>query len=601
MVSALPGQHTREHGVRMRVGSLAVAVAMGTLLGALDAPATGAQEREVARFETIVDTRSLPREVSEEIARTWNASGTLRTVGVLEITADRSITSDVVVVDGPLTIAGRVTGRVMAVNADVIFRPGATLDGSLLVVGGRLDGRDSASVTGDIRIYSERAAYRHGGGGVIGPSDEEDDRWWRRRERWRSRSWSDLRLVSARTYNRVEGLPVIVGPAFGQDLGWGRLTIDALGIIRSADDFRWTPENIGHTVKGEIRFGYRGGIRLGGRHFDVVDAVESWQLSDSEVGLASFFLHRDYRDYFDRHGATVYGAFFAGSDFDVTVGYSDQRWGARSTRDPFTLFRNQQGWRLNPSLDDGRFHLVNAMLRYDSRNDEANPWSGWYVVADYEFGTGTITSYGPTSPLVRDLTAGGETEYDRLFIDVRRYNRVSPDGQLNLRLVVGGWLSGDELPLQRRFSVGGPGTLPGFDFRRTHGNEDRLQCSQGPDDPRGIGSPAQCERMALAQIEYRGDIRIDPFGVFDEERDRRRRGWGRGAQWVVFADAGRGWLVGPRSGAIQFPKGKMPSFDTFESDIGIGLQLDELGLFLAKSLSGPDQPANFFVRLRSRF
>jgi hypothetical protein len=590
----------------MRVGTLAVAAAMGALL-VLEPEFVRAQEREVARFETIVDTRSLPREVAEEIARTWNGGNTLRSVGALDIPFDRTVTSDIVVVDGPLTIAGRITGKVMAVNADVIFRPGSTIDGSLLVVGGRVDGRDAATVTGDIRIYSERASYR--AIEVRGASDEEDERWWRRRERWRSRSWSDLRLVSARTYNRVEGLPVLVGPAFGQDLGWGRLTVDALGIIRSADDFSWNSDNVGHTLKGELRFGNRGGIRIGGRHFDVVDAVESWHLSDSEVGLASFFLHRDYRDYFDRHGATVYGALFAGSDFDVTVGYSDQRWGARSTHDPFTLFRNQQGWRLNPALDEGRFHLVNAMLRYDSRNDESDPWSGWYVVADYEWGTGTISTYGPTSPLVRDLTVGGETEYDRLFIDLRRYNRVSPDGQLNMRLVVGGWLSGDELPLQRRLSVGGPGTLPGFDFRRLHGTEDRLTCAQGLEvgttgsfvDPRSFGSPAQCERMALAQIEYRGDIRIDPFGVFDEERGRRRRGWGRGAQWVVFADAGRGWLVGPRVGSIQYPKGKMPNFDSFESDVGIGLQLDELGLFVAKSLSGPDQPANFFVRLRSRF
>jgi hypothetical protein len=56
---------------------------------------------------------------------------------------------------------------------------------------------------------------------------------------------------------------------------------------------------------------------------------------------------------------------------------------------------------------------------------------------------------------VRDINPTGRTTYDRVFLDVRRYNRVSAEGQLNLRVVAGGWLSGDELPLQRRFSLVG--------------------------------------------------------------------------------------------------------------------------------------------------
>jgi hypothetical protein len=44
---------------------------------------------------------------------------------------------------------------------------------------------------------------------------------------------------------------------------------------------------------------------------------------------------------------------------------------------------------------------------------------------------GTISSYGPTSPGVRDDLAGA-TAYSRGFLDLRRYNRVSPEGQEGL-------------------------------------------------------------------------------------------------------------------------------------------------------------------------
>jgi hypothetical protein len=418
----------------------------------------------------------------------------------------------------------------------------------------------------------------------------------------------------------VEGLPIYFGPTLEQDLGWGRFSIDALGIFRTADNFAWNSENLGHNVKTEFRLGRGQGLRIGGRVYDEVAPVEDWQLSESEVGLASFFLHRDFRDYYNRHGGTVYAGLYASSDADLTLSFSDQRWASRDQRDPFTLFRNGQGWRPNPRVDDGRFHVGNATLRIDTRNDENDPWAGWYVVADYERGQGQVTAFGETSFSALSVipeTAGGRDEtpgfrrYGRGFLDLRRYNRISPNGQLNARVVMGGWLHGDPLPLQRRFSVSGPGALPGFDFRRTFGGDDVGQCSfataAGSQPP---GAPAQCERMALAQLEYRGDLHLSLFGSDDDDEDRwRRYGWRTDAAWVAFVDAGRGWLLGERSGNLMYPTNQLPRFSTFRTDVGIGLdfggagdrEFGGLGIYIAKSVSDADQPANLFVRVRRRF
>lgn len=583
----------------MRSSSLAIVASLASSFH------LGAQEvarRNVIRLEA---TGALPRAVIEHVLRVTNAPATVRADGEYRVSAGATVDADVAVLEGVVTIAGHVRGRLVAVNADVALQEGAMVDGGIVVIGGRLSGRDGATVGGDVQEFAERVTIVR----TIEPADvavepNADERWWRLRERWRSRAWSDIRLVSMRTYNRVEGLPVLVGPAFGRDLGWGRLTLDLLGVVRSVGSFEQTSANLGHNATVQLRFGHDYGLRVGGRVYDVVDPVERWHLSEAEVGLSSFFLHRDFSDYYNRHGGTVFGGVYLGEHADVTVSYSDQRWAARPTRNPLTLFRNNSNWRPNPLMDEGTFHLLTTALRYDSRNDDDDPWTGWLLSGEYEFGRGTISAYGATSPGVRQTNVGGHTEYDRLLLDVRRYNRVSPDGQFNMRLVLGGWLSGDDLPLQRRFSVGGPGTLPGYDFRRVRGENDVWQCSSnsGANSLVAIeGSPAECARVAMVQLEYRGDLRIDPWGILVGERSRRRLGWGRSAEWVAFVDAGRGWLVGPRRGEISYPGNRLPPLGTFRTDVGLGLKLDDLGIYIAKGVSEHGGPVNVFVRLKPRF
>lgn len=553
----------------------------------------------------VPDSRTLPREVTDEVARIYNAPATLRVSGTYLVEGAREVTGDIAALGGLLTVAGHVTGRVVGINADVRLMPGARLDGGLLVVGGEVAGQDSATIGGDVRTYRASLDYTLDGERlVVRRGDDESTPWWRRRDRWRRGAWSELRLVSAKTYNRVEGLPVHVGTRGGKDFGWGRLLVDGYGIIRSADGFEWKSENLGHTASLALQLGRQRGVRVGGRLFNEVDNVESWQLGDNEVGLASFFLHRDFRDYFNRHGSALTASIFGRRDLDASLSYSDERWSARATRDPWTVFRNSEPWRENPQMDEGTFHVVTSNIRYDTRNDASHPWSGWLVNGTYEYSTGTIARYAPTTPGVRALNVDGKTSYDRILLDVRRYNRIAPDAQLNFRIVAGGWLSGDDLPLQRRFSLGGPGTMPGFDFRNERSGTDVFQCNTTPipGAPAPAGTPAQCERFALGQFEFRNDLHIDPFGLFDEDRAWRRAGWGRVTQWVLFGDVGRGWLVGQRDGGtLTYGKWATPSLGSFKADVGIGLVLDEVGVYMSKALVRDGGALNFTVRLRPRF
>lgn len=411
---------------------------------------------------------------------------------------------------------------------------------------------------------------------------------------------SGLILSSGKAYNRVEGLPVYIGPAFRDSSGRAAFNVSVLGIIRSADTFRWDADNLGHRIVAEMRVGRERGYALGVSSYDVVTPVETWHLGEPDAGLAALFGHRDFRDYLGRHGAKATATFHMSARSSLSVDWSDERWKSRRERRVFSVFGNGKRWRANPGVDAGRFHLGVARANVDTRNDEVNPSTGWLILAEYERGSGSFTDVGLTSPLARQA-APPRLDYGRALFDVRRYNRVSPSTQINARLVLGGWLHGDELPLERRFSVGGLGTIPGFDFRKIDpGVVDVSQCSDGGIVP--PGNPAQCERVALVQLEYRSELRSSFFD-FLNARAIRLRGIGFTVQptAVAFVDAGRGWLVGPSSGTLQYRSGNIPKFGTFMTDVGLGLDVGLIGIYAAKSVSRSKDPANVFLRVRRRF
>src|SRR5687768_13663996 len=86
-----------------------------------------------------------------------------------------------------------------------------------------------------------------------------------------------LTLSSGKTYNRVEGLPILFGPTYETRIRGGNLSVAALGIIRSAHRFSWDSENLGHRLSASLRYGRSRGMSVGAESFDVVSKIEPWQ------------------------------------------------------------------------------------------------------------------------------------------------------------------------------------------------------------------------------------------------------------------------------------------------------------------------------------
>jgi len=535
--------------------------------------------------------------VAREAAARYNAPKAVRARTATTIDSGQTVEGDVATLGAPLTIAGTVHGDVVAINTTVTLRAGARIDGGIFVVGGSVSGLDVATVSGEVRTYQAPLSYTPNGSESIAveePSGGETLLSWMRLHPRADRE-NGFRLRNFATYNRVEGLPIYAGPFITRHVPGGTATAELFGVIRSAERFRWSSENVGHRATLEGRTNGPLQLLAGGRLEDVVESTQPWQMTNSETALATFFLHRDYRDWYSRLGGTVFAGIAGPRGAALIASLSDERLASRRERDPWTLFRDAQPWRPNPTIDDGRYHSFRLTGTLDTRNNPDDPWDGWTVYGQFERGHADVDQFGARSRVT--APAGARTEsahptYSRGLLDLRRYTRLSQQTQLNARFVAGGWLSGDPLPLQRQLSVGGFGTLPGYDFNDGTPGRDKLRCTGPVVQP---GRPAECDRIALAQLEYRVDLGLDGL------RRVLPALYGRGAV-VAFVDAGRGWRVrNDGTDAVDFGTRTLPALNTFLTDVGAGIDLSVFGIYVAKAVSVASEPPNVFIRIRHRF
>jgi hypothetical protein len=346
---------------------------------------------------------------------------------------------------------------------------------------------------------------------------------------------------------------------------------------------------VGYAASADLRLGRGRELHLGGRAFDLVTAIEDWQLRPDEVGFATLLWHRDYRDYYLSRGLS--GLVRLQPAPEITLSGEITRTDATSiaARDPWTPFRNAEPWRPNPAVDEGRFTHLTASLDLGTR--PVSRWTtGIRLHAEWERGRSDSLAPRTLPAGVRDpLPLAGYT-YDRLFGDLRLHQPMGFGG-LHLRAVGGTSIGPNPLPIQRRFSLGGPDPMPGYRFREVACNGTLL-------DP---ALPALCDRLVLFQAEFHGGIDFDPFDWDWDHRaipDARRESsppealfddwWWDGPQFVLFADAGAAWLS--RDG---WP-GRLLW------DVGAGLEFGSAAVYVARAIR-EDEPVRILLRLHRRF
>ena len=542
----------------------------------------------------------LPRLVAEEAIRFYNAATTTRLVGRSRLPHGNEWRGDVAVRNGAVSVGGRIQGTLLVINGDASVDSGAVISGDLIVIGGTATQTPGAAVGGEVRVYRAPLGYRTQGE-EIALARVNPRRWLRNlglEKSWgTAESRSSLTLATGGTFNRVEGLPVVFGPMFDWKLQENvRFRLDALGVFRTAGDLTDRRSDLGYLLRTELRSGEVPAYGAELRAYDAVVPVEDWGLHNAEIGWAAFLFQRDYRDYYLSKG--LGGRVFVRPARLLRLSVEWRRdWQTSvAARDPWTLFRHDQPWRPNPPIDAGHYTTLSGTVTLDTRNDRTDPTAGWFMSAQLESSRSTDVSpqTGVPTTVRRPLPTDGSYKFTRAFVDLRRYTRVSPSGRVNLRMLAGGWLGGDPLPLQRRLSIGGADPLAGYAFRHT-------ACNRDITDAAFTGTlVAACDRVLMVQAEYRGHISLHWAYNSSRPEDEESKSLLalRGPDLVVLGDAGQAWLVGNGPGRV--PSDRLPTLGSWLGDLGLGVDWGGFGLYVAKAVTA-GEPLRFTLRLDHRF
>src|SRR5690606_22183907 len=114
-----------------------------------------------------ISTLELPDQVADSVVAVFNDPLRLRLIGTATVSAGDTIVGSVSVLEGPLTLAGRITGDVLVVNGDLQLEQGASVGGNVTVVGGRVGGLENATISGAVTTYAERLRYRRSNGDLV--------------------------------------------------------------------------------------------------------------------------------------------------------------------------------------------------------------------------------------------------------------------------------------------------------------------------------------------------------------------------------------------------------------------------------------------------
>jgi hypothetical protein len=522
------------------------------------------------------EVRSLTDDAVASITAFYNDPTTTRIGGESRIAAGTTLEGRLASLGGPLVVAGTVRGDVVVINGDLVILTGGRIEGDARVVGGRLAGPAGAVADGVV-LYREPLRFRREGERLVDPAVDRPG--WPSAGRATLFGRTDFSAEIDGSYNRVEGLPIRFGPRI--QLGHSNPTVvDARLIYRTRTGLRIHYKEFGHDLHVQQYLGGHRAMLVGAGLHRVIDPIEDRGLSDTENSLATFALHQDFRDHYERHGWSAYLRLVGPTrPYEVGVEYRDESHRSVDPGSPWSLIRNDSPWRPQPRVAQGQLRSVTGTFRWDSRNDPVDPAAGWLVDARVEQGVGGTLGHADAHP--------ADSRFTTVSVDARRYLRLGPRSRLAVRAMTAGAPDRGALPAQRQHVLGGHSDLPGYTSfafdcgaRAVEPVDDEFYPYYG------------CDRVVLLQAEYRYAILPDPglarrlgldFDIFGAP------------ELVLFADAGRAWID---RRAVQ---GRSDTGSgALRPDVGAGLRMGPFGLYFTVPLSSAGQGASVFMRLGPR-
>src|SRR5262245_59263499 len=177
--------------------------------------------------ERLLTDLGLPREAQRRINLIIDDPATRRYNGTTTLGPADSISGNVVVVDGPLYMSGHINGQLIVIG-DLEFTEGSSVTGDLTVIGGEARALELAEIGGTVTLYGEGFELFHRGERILAVNTRHRRGRYLSYEDWGRSTFS----VRPGIYNRVEGLPIALGPVI-ETSGPSPTRFEAVGILRT--------------------------------------------------------------------------------------------------------------------------------------------------------------------------------------------------------------------------------------------------------------------------------------------------------------------------------------------------------------------------------
>lgn len=234
-------------------------------------------------------------------------------------------------------------------------------------------------------------------------------------------------------------------------------------------------------------------LYFGAEMHDMSASDDLWRLSTLEQSLVALGFKNSFRDYYRRRGQQIFSVFEMGGHNELGAIVRWDRHEPLPNDTDFSFFGDEdKQFRPNPLVKDQ--HVNSLVLRYmlDTREVTGAGDVTTYErhLADNLFGFGWRQQPGLRLEWTSEIAGhglGGDAEFDRHIFNLRGYLAFTRRQLWSSRAIIG--TSGGELPLERRFAIGGIGSVHGYAFKEAVG-----------------------DGMVLFNTEYRVDLTPNPRG-----------------------------------------------------------------------------------------
>jgi Omp85 superfamily domain/Surface antigen variable number repeat len=222
-------------------------------------------------------------------------------------------------------------------------------------------------------------------------------------------------------------------------------------------------------------FGAGRRVTLGYEFHDLTDSDDVFRVIGFDQPPAIMLPRSSTRDYYRRRGHEAYAFLRVFSGAHLGLSWRSDDFESLPVHSSWWFFLKDK--RPNPPIDDGRMRSLIATVRwadngelFETRQRERDSFllrNLYETRMEQGQEARAAATFEVASP---DL--GGDFSFRRFIGNVRVDRDVTATHALRARLLLG--LSGGDVPLQRRFALGGLGTLRGRDFKAFTGDNAAL-------------------------------------------------------------------------------------------------------------------------------